>query len=212
MAENFWSNVTVKMASAFATPIALTGITKADPGEASHAGSDPSDGDYVLITADGMISVDDRVFRVDNQAAGTFELEAEDTTNYEVFTAGTFSVITFGHNFGTFREVNASGGEANFEDTSTIHTSQQTQAPVSQTPFTIQFTSKWDVADSALVAAKVYSDAKTQTAFMVQFATGQRMLCYGYINTGLIPGGSAQGLVTTPVTLTVSTAITTYTT
>jgi hypothetical protein len=54
------------------------------------------------------------VFRIANVngAGNTFELEGVDSTNYDTFTSGTFQVITFGNNFGTIREVSASGGEA----------------------------------------------------------------------------------------------------
>ena len=78
MAAQVWSNVQVAMQSALATAVTITGITKASPGVVSHSGTDPSDGDYVLLLVDGMTELNERVFRVANQAAGSFELEGEE--------------------------------------------------------------------------------------------------------------------------------------
>ncbi len=197
-----WSNVGVAMQSALATSISITGITQASPGVVSHAGSDPANGDYVLITAIGMSQVDGRVFRVANQASGTFELEGEDTTAYDAFTSGGFEVITFGTTLGSIKSLSASGGDFNFIDTTTIHDNVATQIPGLASASSFSFENIWDVADTGLIAMKAASDTKEQKAMKFTFSDGQIMVFNGYVGATLLPGGSAQDLVTTSSVIT----------
>jgi hypothetical protein len=59
-----WSNVAVSVQSVLAVAVNITGITKASPAVATYVGADPSNGDYIVITATGMTEVDGRIFRV----------------------------------------------------------------------------------------------------------------------------------------------------
>ena len=97
----FWSNVGVDVQTALASALTITAISKASTGVVSYTGTDPTNGDYVLIAANGMTQVNDRIFRVANVngAANTFELEGETTTDYGTFTSGSFKVIIFGASF-----------------------------------------------------------------------------------------------------------------
>jgi len=199
---SLWSDVAVAMQSALATAVTITGITKASPGVVSHSGTDPSDGDYVVITATGMAEVDGRVFRVANQAAGSFELEGADTTDFGTFSSGSFQVATLGTSLSTVTDLSSSGGDFNFIDTTTIHGNVATQIPGVASASTFTFTNIWDVSDTALVAMKAASDAKTERAFKFTFANGQIMVFNGYVGASLLPGGSAQDKVTTSVAIT----------
>ncbi|MCP5011319.1 MAG: hypothetical protein GY942_15170, partial [Aestuariibacter sp.] len=158
---SLWSDVAVAMQSALATAITITGVTNASPGVVSHAGADPSDGDYVKITATGMSEIDGRVFRVDNQASGTFELEGEDTTEFGTFSSGSFEVVTLNTTISTVTDLASSGGDFGFEPTTTIHQNVATQVPTVANAATYTFTNLWDVSDAGLAAMKTASDSKT---------------------------------------------------
>lgn len=199
---SLWSDVGVAMQSALATAVTITGISKASPGVVSHAGTDPSDGDYVLITATGMSEVDGRVFRVDNQAAGSFELEGEDTTDFGTFSSGTFQVITFGTTLSTITDLSASGGDFNFIDTTTIHQNVATEIPGTANSATFTFENIWDVSDAGLIAMKTASNVKAKRAFMFTFSNGQIMVFSGYVGYTGLPGGSAQDKVTSSAAIT----------
>lgn len=206
----FWSNVQVSMQSALSAAVAITGITQASPGVVSHSGADPSDGDYVLLLLQGMNKASKRVARVANAAAGSFELEGIDTTGYTALSSGTFQVITFGNAFSTMTEVNPSGGEAKFEPLTTIHDSQEVEVPTISSAFKVDSTLIYDVADTTHQAAKVASEALEERAFMVEFSNGSRLAWFGYVNMSNLPGGQAQGLVTTPISITASGLLTDY--
>lgn len=202
MAVTLWKGVAVNVQSAAATAVAATGITKANPAVVSHAGTDPADGNYVLMDVLGMSQINSRVFRVDNQASGTFQLEGVDSTAYSTFSSGTFSVLTMGTSVTTFTDLSASGGDFSFEDTSTIHALDSTQIPNKSSPAEYSFTSQWDPADAGLIALKALSDAQSLAAWEFIFANGRKMLFNGYVGATLLPVGSAGGLVTTNVVVT----------
>jgi len=210
MAAQVWSNVQVAVQSALATAVTITGITKASPGVVSHSGTDPSDGDFVVLKVDGMTELNERVFRVANQASGSFELEGEDTTNFGTFTSGTFEVITFGNSLGTVRGVSASGGEYDYIDTTTIHDKIRTQIPGVASALSFSLENRWEPDDAGLAALKSASDNKAQRAIKFTFASGAISTFYGYVGFVFVPTGSAQDLVTTPATLTASNSVTNY--
>jgi len=208
----FWSNVQVSMQSAAATAVSITGITLASPGVVSHSGTDPSDGDYVLLEVSGMNKVNKRVVRVANQAAGTYQLEGVDTTNYSAFTSGTFKVLTLGNTFSSMTEVSPQGGEAESIDITTIHDSQRIEALGVSSAFKVDSTLIYDNADTTHIAAAAASEEKTERAFMIQFSNSARLLWYGYVNMSNLPGGQAQGVVTTPISITSTGLLMSYST
>ena len=99
--------------------------------------------------------------------------------------------------------VNASGGDFDFIDTTTIHVNVKTQIPGLSNPATFSFENQWDVSDAGLIAMKAASDNQGQRAFRFTFGSGGQIMVFnGYVGPTLLPGGQAQGLVTTPSVIT----------
>lgn len=205
MAAKVWSNVQVAIQSALAAALPISGITKASPGVLTYAsGTDPSDGDYVYLSdVLGMYQLDERIARVDNPngAGNTFELEGIDTTPFDTFSSGNAQVITFGTTLSLVTGVQASGGEFEFIDTTTIHDTVRTRIPGVASPISFSMTAQWDPASTALLALKAASDAKAKRAVRFTFADGTKFLFVGYVGCTLIPTGNAQELVTTPIVI-----------
>ncbi len=210
MAALFWSGVGVSVQSVLATAVAITGISKASPGVVSHSGTDPADGDFVLLTVQGMTQVNSRVYRVANQGSGTFELEGEDTTAYDTFSSGTFQVITFGTSLSTITDVSPSGGEAEFQDTTTIHDKQRKQVPTVTSALEFAMTSQFDPADTALAALKAASDNISQRCVKFTFSSGAVVVFNGYVSFPFVPTGTAQGLVESPLSFSADGQIVAY--
>jgi hypothetical protein len=78
----FWTNVGVDVQTALSAAQTVDSISKAAPGVLAYQGTDPANGDYVLLKVNGMHQLNEKVFRVANvnTAANTFQLEGEDTT------------------------------------------------------------------------------------------------------------------------------------
>lgn len=200
-----WSNVIISMQSALAATKTITGITKANPGVVTSAAHGYANGDYVFLTVNGMHQLNERVARVANVAANTFELEGIDTTNFDTFSSGTAQVITFGTSITSATSVSASGGDFDFIDTTTIHTNARTQQPGLPNAATFSFDNIHDAADAGLLAMKTASDSQARRAFKFQWGTGGQIMVFaGYVGANLLPQGQAQGLVTTATVITMN--------
>lgn len=197
-----WTNVQVNIQSALGSALVISGITKADPGVVTSAGHGLSNGDYVLLSSQGMTELDGRVFRVANVTTDTFELENEDTTAYNTFSSGSAQEITFGTSLTTALTVSASGGDPNFIDVTTIHDSIQKQIPGNASAANFSFENVWDPNDAGLIALKAASDVNSPRAVHFVFSNGRRVLFNGYVSATLLPTGQAGGAVQTPVTIT----------
>lgn len=197
-----WTGVTVSIQSALATAVAISGISKADPGVVTHASGAQSDGAFIVLDVEGMTQLDGRVFRVDNPTSTTLELEDENTTSYSTFSSGSFQAITFGTSLTTATGLTASGGEPNFIDVTTIHDTISKQVPGNTSAATYSFESIWDVSDAGLLALQAASNAQSPRAVKFTFRNGQIMVFNGYVSATLLPIGNAGDKVTTSVTIT----------
>lgn len=198
-----WSNVAVAMQSALAGAKTITAISQASPGVASSVAHGYSNGDFVLLTVQGMHQLNGRVVRVAGVAADTFQLEGIDTTLFDAFSSGTAEKITFGTSITTATTLSASGGDFDFIDTTTIHSNVKTQIPGLSNPATYQFENIWDVSDAGLLAMKSASDAQAMRAFKFTFGTGGQIMVFaGYVGASLLPGGASQQMVTTGTVIT----------
>ncbi len=200
-----WKNVAVAMQSALAAAKTITAITKASPGVVTSTAHGYSNGDYVFLSVTGMYQLNDKVVRVANQAANTFELEGVDTTLFDTFSSGTAEKITFGSSITTATNISSSGGNFEFIDATTIHGNSRAQIPGLPEATTFTMDHIWDVADSGLLALKTASDNQAKRAFKFTFGTGGKILTFaGYVGASLLPGGSSQQLVTTPAVITMN--------
>jgi len=206
----FWSNVQVAVQSALAAADTITGITNANPGVATSTAHGMANGDYVMLTVNGMPALNDRVVRLSGVTADTFELEGVDTTLLGTFSSGSAELITYGITMTTATGVNASGGEPEFADITTIHDNIRKQVPVVTSPMTMSFDSLFDADDAALVALKVAADALAKRAIRISFASGAKIVFAGYVSASMTPTGAAQEAVKTNVTLTAAGRPTVY--
>jgi hypothetical protein len=201
-----WSNVSVAMQSAIASATTITAISTA--GQVTSTGHGYANGDYVLLEVQGMYQVNQRIYRVAGSAANTYNLEDTSggtgisTVGYGTFTSGTAKKITYGTTITTYTTLSASGGDVTFIDTTTIHDSTAQQIVGTTNPISYQFDNIWDISDAGLIAMKAAYDAQADRAFKFTFgAGGQIMVFNGTVAAALAPGGTAQGLVTTPATI-----------
>jgi hypothetical protein len=194
-----WSNVAVAMQSALAAPKTITAITKANPGVVSSAAHGYSNGDYLLLEVQGMFQVNERVVRVAGQTTDSFQLEGIDTTTFDTFSSGTAKKITYGTNITTATDVQASGGEPESIDTTTIHENTRSEIPGAASAANYTMTNIWDPTDPGLIAMKAAYDAQALRAFLFTFGTGgPKMAFAGYVASTLLPTGTGQDKITTP--------------
>jgi hypothetical protein len=192
------------MQSALGADITITAISKAAEGVVT-ATNTLANGDYVVLATLGMWQLNERVARVKTVSGTGFTLEGIDTMLFDTFTSGTCNKITFGTSITTATSMSSSGGDFDFIDTTTIHGNAKTQMPGLPNPSTFSFENVWDVADTGLLAMKAAADAQAKRAMKFTFGTGGQIMVFnGYVGASLLPGGSAQGLVTTSTVITMN--------
>lgn len=198
MTPIFWTNVGVDVQTALAAAVTVTNISKASTGVVTYSGAvDPTNGDYITLTSNGMSEVADRVFRIANVngAANTFELEAEDTTDYGTFVSGSYQVITYGASMTTAQNINVTGGETEYADVTTIHDLVRKRVPTIVSPMSLAMDNIFDLTDPAFVELNKAHKAKAKRAIRLRFGTGAKMVLTGYASAAGVPTGQAQGVV-----------------
>jgi len=203
-----WSGVAVAMQSALGADKTISAIAVGATATVT-ATHDFSAGDYVVFDVLGMHQINGRVFRVLSVSTTvSFVIEGSgaaslDTSAFDAFTSGTVNKITFGTSITTATSMNASGGDFDFIDTSTIHSNVKTQIPGSANALSYSFDNNWDAADAGQIAMKAASDAQAQRAFKFTFGTGGPIMVFnGYVGHAGAPGGSAQDKVVAPAVIT----------
>lgn len=202
----FWKNVGIDVQTALSAAQTVTAISKAATGVITYSGTDPANGDYIVLTSNGMHQVNDRIFRLANVNAGsnTAELEGEATTDYDTFTSGSFEIVTFGASFASTQNINASGGELQFDDITTVHDNVRKEAPTLANGMTMDMENFFDVSDPGWIECnKAYKaqGAASKRAIRLRFGSTHKMVFLAYPGAAGVPTGQAQGAVKTNVSL-----------
>jgi len=203
------SNVAVAMQSALGAVKTITAISKAAPGVVT-ATHDFSNGDYVVMTVQGMYQVNGKVYRVCNVSTTvSFQLEdisggtGIDTSGYDTFSSGTCQKITFGTSITTAASMTASGGDFAYLDTTTVHTNQKSQIPGPANPLTFDMEHLWDITDAGQKAMKTASDAQSQLAFKFTYGSGGPIQVFtGFVGYTGAPTGAAQDILKSKASIT----------
>jgi len=199
-----WSGVQVAVQSALATAITLNSISKASPAAVAYTGTDPSTGDFLYLSnIQGMFELDQYVVRAAavDSGANTLNLEGVDSTAFNTFTSGQAQVVTFGTTLSLITDIQVSGGEVEDIDVTTIHDLIRVVQPGVASNLNFSMTAQWDPSSTALQALKTASDSKARRAIRFTFADGSIWVTTGFIGCTLVPTGSAQQLVTTPISI-----------
>lgn len=202
MAE-FWSNVRVEVQSTLASAKTIVSITKASPAVVTSTAHGYSNGDVIVMFVDGMAQLNNRAFRIAGVTTDTYQLEDEDSTDYDTFVAGTTKKVTAWSSMTTATGVNVSGGEPEFADITTIHDVIRKQVPTVVSPLTMSFESLFDPTDAALTKLKNATQTKTTRVVQITFSSGSVLVANAYVSATGVPTGTAQQAVTTPVSLSV---------
>ena len=200
-----WKNVQVSMQSAIAATKTITGITQANPAVVTCTAHGFSNGDIVYLETQGMRQVNEKAVRVASVTTDSFQLEGIDSTLFDAFLSGTAAEVTLGTTISTATSISASGGDFDFIDTTTIHDNSKSQIPGLPSAISFSMEHIWDAADAGLIAMKAASDTQAKRVFKFQFGTGGKILFFaGYVGCTMLPGGSAQNLVTTQAVITMN--------
>lgn len=161
----------------------ITAITKANPAVATSTAHGFSNGDVVVIAAEGMTEIDGLVVRVANVAANTFELEGIDTTNFGTFTSGTAKEVLTWSTVSDATQVNFGAGTAEqLEKTTLVDRTKRFEAGLPDQP-NVSVNLFADPLQSAQVLVEAAGRDGTSVAFRYTRKTGKITLFGGTPST-----------------------------
>lgn len=192
------------MQSAIAASQVVTAGTNADPGVFTCVGHGYSDGDIVLLTVEGMPTLNNRPFQVYAKAADTFQLEdidgasGIDTTSLGTFISGTVAKVTMGTSITGVQEFSPSGGDPKYIPTTTVHDKTDKQTILGATALSFGLTMQWDPANAGQQAMNAAFLASASKVFKITWPSGRFCMFYGSVGYNMAPGGANQGVTTSP--------------
>lgn len=168
----------------------VTAISNANPAVASSASHGFTNGDIILLSS-GWQKINDRLFRVANQAAGTFELEGQDTSSTALFptgsSAGTARKVTAWTQISQVLECTTSGGEMQFATYSFLEQDFESQIPTQHSAQTLTISVADDPSLAGYIALKKAAANRSAVPLRAQMPNGSVILYQGYISFNETP-------------------------
>lgn len=196
------ANVKLEIQKTLDTAVTITGITAANPPVVSHSGTDPSEGDIVVLkNIEGMVELNGQAARVANVSAGvSFELEGIDASNYSTFSSGTgeFAVVSAWETISTATDIQAGDSTPTELDATTLIDK------VSQTEYGIpgaasgSVTNLYNPANAGMQEVRDATRNDEERVLRVTFAGGQIIVFNAKISGGQGFNIPKNGLVTNP--------------
>ena len=195
---------TVAIASGYGSAKTIATASNAAAAVLGSAGHGYADGDYFEFTS-GWSKATDRIFRVDNKTTDAFEAEGLNTTDTDVYPAGTGT--------GTTRQITgftqltqitnstSEGGEQQFLTYQFLESDAQKRIPTTKTPAGITFTIADDPTLAGYLLAKTANDDRAARAILVTLSNGAKLLYNAYVSLSVIPSLTVNELMTVTVTL-----------
>lgn len=151
-------------------PVAITGITNADPGVVSAAAHGLEPGDVAKLSGIvGMTNLNDRLFVPDNIDSGDFELSGVDTTDYPAYTSGGIVRPVVLSEMCELTGANQQDGAADQTDVSTIcSTAKEFEQGLADSG-TLQLDFNWAGLEATQAALREARRTGEAIAFQVKF-------------------------------------------
>jgi hypothetical protein len=190
MAVALPNGVIISLGTTYGSPITVTAVSNANPAVATATGHGLTDGDIVVVTS-GWAKLNDRVVKVDQQSASTFELEGIDSSDTDDYpaTSGTGSVkeVSAFTQITQILDLTTSGGDMQFVTYSFLEQDYETQLPTQSSPMTINMTIADDPALAGYIALKAAAESRAARALKLSMPDGSVIYYYGYVSFNETP-------------------------
>lgn len=197
------TNMTVQVEQTAETPLAVTALTKADPGVATSTTHGLANGDIVLFAVSaGMVELDGQAVRIANVTTDTFELEDLDTTDYTTWTAGTAAEISAFHTLSNAQSVTMPNPTPERIDiTALIDKSKQYAYGLPDAPDG-SIAGLYDPANAGVIAIKDATKANGDLVFKISWAGGQFTIFNALVSGGTGFDLAQNAAATAPISFT----------
>jgi hypothetical protein len=181
------TNMTVQVESTTAVAYTnISAITQADPGEVTTATAHGfTTGDVLKFAASaGMVELDGQLGRITTTATDVFTIDSLDTTDYSVFTAGSYEEITAWHTLSNAQSASMPDGTPEKIDITTlIDKSKQYAYGLADAPDG-SIAGLYDPANAGVIAIKAASKSNTALGFQIIWAGGQYTMFNANVSGG----------------------------
>jgi hypothetical protein len=193
----------IYLASGLAAALTVTALTNANPAVATSAAHGLSNGDFVRVTS-GWSRLNQKVVRVANVTANTLELEGIDTSDTDIYPAGS--------GIGSVEEVSgwtqlqqiltsgSNGGEQQFLEYQFLEADQQTRIPTVKSAAGLTFSVADDPSLAGYVRAEDINDSREAVPMRIRLANGSMILYDGYVSVNKTPSLNVNELMAVEVT------------
>ena len=194
----------VSIASGYGPVKTVTALTNASPGVATSTAHALTLGTYLEVTS-GWSRLDNKIVRLINPLANTFDLEGIDTTLTSIYPAGsgTGSVRAIS-GFTQLSQIltsSTSGGDQQFLTYQFLESDAQRQIPTTKNPQTVKFSVADDPALAGFILAGVANDDRLPRAVRITLANGAILLYKAYVTLNRTPTLTVNQIMECEVTL-----------
>lgn len=204
MAYTLPNGSTVHIGSAYGSSITVTAASNASPCVMTATAHGLSDGDYIVVTS-GWSRITDKVYRVTASDVNTFSLEGTDTTDTDIYPAGsgTGSVkeVTTWTQLTQVLGVTSQGGEQQYATYQPLEGDREVRIPTVKSGGGLDIEVGDDPTLAGYQAAQTANDDREARAVRITNANGSKSLFYSYISADKVPQMNVNQVQTARVSL-----------
>lgn len=194
----------VHITSGYGSALTVSAITNANPAVATSTAHGLANGDFVEVTS-GWSRLNNKIVRVANVTANTFELEGIDTLLTTIYPAagGTGSVrkITGWTQIQQILNSSSSGGEQQFATYQLLEADAENRIPTNKSAAGLTFSIADDPTLAGYIAAVVANDDRLQRAIRVTLSNSSKILYNAYVSVNKTPTLTVNQVMSSEMTL-----------
>lgn len=206
---------TFAIASAYGSNITVTAITNANPAVATATAHGLSNGDIIEVTS-GWAKLNNRIVRVANVTANTFELEGINTTSTISYPAGagtgTVRAATTFVQLAQILNTNTSGGEQNFAAYQFLESDESSEIPTNKSPRRLTLSLADDPTLPGYIEAAEANEDRLVRAVRFSLPSGSKIYYNGFVTVNETPSTTTNEIMAVEMTLAIQGRATRYAT
>ena len=195
---------TIHIGSAVGSALTVTAATNASPCVMTSTAHGLANGDFVIVTS-GWSRVTDKVYRVANVAANTFELEGTDTSDTSIYPAGSgvgsAKEVTTWTQLSQVLTVSSQGGEQQYATYQPLEGDREVRIPTIKSGGGLDIEVGDDPTLAGFVAAMAANDDRVARAVRITNANDSISLFYSYISADKVAQMNVNQVQTSRVSL-----------
>jgi hypothetical protein len=203
----------LEIAATFSALKPVSAISNANPAVATAAAHGMADGDVIVVTS-GWTRLNDKVARVAESDAGTFELEGINTTNTVVYSAGagagSVRAASGWAQISQITDSTSSGGDQQFTTFGFLEESDDRQLPTTKSPISMSITVADDPVLPYVPVVEAADDDRAPRVLRLTLPNGSVIYYNAYVSITSTPTLSRNNIMTRTITLSLASRPTRY--